>query len=125
MVEGNFEAAKFGRNEPMMVATHKCVEATLGISLYSYLYLKLAKPVCLSYYLSCFLFNIIERKREEEVLPGSQRVGELAQTVYTHVSAKTIKKKRREKKQVCIFCLGHTVFWIVHSGENQLPVHIV
>jgi hypothetical protein len=35
------------------------MEATLGISLYSYLYLKLAKMLCLSYYLLCFLFNKI------------------------------------------------------------------
>jgi hypothetical protein len=44
------------RNEPMLVAIQKCMEATgislrTGISLYSYLYLKLAKTVCLSYYL--------------------------------------------------------------------------
>jgi hypothetical protein len=32
-----------GRDEPMWVATHKCIEARLGIFLYSYLYLKLAK----------------------------------------------------------------------------------
>jgi hypothetical protein len=32
-----------GRNETMWVAIHKCMEATLGISLYSYLYPKLAK----------------------------------------------------------------------------------
>jgi hypothetical protein len=38
------------------------MEAMLGISLYSYLYLKLAKTLCLSYYLLCFLFNKI---REE------------------------------------------------------------
>jgi hypothetical protein len=33
------------------------MEAMLGISLY--FYLKLAKAMCLSYYLSCFLFNKI------------------------------------------------------------------
>jgi hypothetical protein len=33
------------------------MEAMLGISLYSYLYLKLAKMLCLSYCLLCFLFN--------------------------------------------------------------------
>jgi hypothetical protein len=32
-----------GRDEPMWVAIHKCMEAMLGIFLYSYLYLKLAK----------------------------------------------------------------------------------
>jgi hypothetical protein len=51
------------------------MEATLGISLYSYLYLKLAKMLCLSYYLLCFLFKKkLENKRAEQVLPGSERV---------------------------------------------------
>jgi hypothetical protein len=35
------------------------MEATLGISLYSYLYLKLTKTICLSYYLPCLLINRI------------------------------------------------------------------
>jgi hypothetical protein len=38
------------------------MEAMLGISLYSYLYLKLAKMLCFSYYLLCFLFNKIGDK---------------------------------------------------------------
>jgi hypothetical protein len=33
------------------------METTQGISLYSYLYLKLAKNAVFSYYLLCFLFN--------------------------------------------------------------------
>jgi hypothetical protein len=44
-----------GRDEPVWVAIHRYMEATLGISLYSYLYLKLSKTLCLSYYLLCFL----------------------------------------------------------------------
>jgi hypothetical protein len=40
------------------------MEATLGISLYNYLYLKLAKMLCLSYYLLCFLFNKIREKED-------------------------------------------------------------
>jgi hypothetical protein len=38
-----------GRDEPMWVAIQKyqCVQATTGISLYNYLYLKLAKTLCL------------------------------------------------------------------------------
>jgi hypothetical protein len=55
-----------GRDEPMWVAIHKCMEAMLGISLHSYLYLKLAKALCLSYY----LFNKIG---EQE---GAQKWGE-------------------------------------------------
>jgi hypothetical protein len=35
------------------------MEAMLGISQYSYLYLKLAKMLYLPYYLLCFLFNKI------------------------------------------------------------------
>jgi hypothetical protein len=50
---------KTGRDEPMWVVIHMCMDATLGISLYSYLYLKLAKMLCLSYYLLFFLFNKI------------------------------------------------------------------
>jgi hypothetical protein len=42
--EGDQEVVKSsGRDEPMWVAVHKCIKAMLGISLYSYLYLKLAK----------------------------------------------------------------------------------
>jgi hypothetical protein len=41
----------------MQVAIHKCKEAMLGISLHSYLYPKLAKTICLSYYFFCFLCN--------------------------------------------------------------------
>jgi hypothetical protein len=75
----------------MWVVIHKCMEAMLGISLYSYLYHKLAKALCLSYYLLCFLFNKI---REEEGRTGSAWKGELevegwgetAQTMYIHVS---------------------------------------
>jgi hypothetical protein len=46
-----------GKDEPIRVVIHMCMEALLGISLYSYLYLKLAKMLCLSHYLLCFLFN--------------------------------------------------------------------
>jgi hypothetical protein len=52
----------------MWVVIHKCTEATLGISLYSCLYGKLEKTLCLSNYILCFLFNKI---REEEGGTGS------------------------------------------------------
>jgi hypothetical protein len=48
-----------GTDEPMWVVIYICMEAMLGISLYSYLYVKLAKMLCVSYYLLCFLFNKI------------------------------------------------------------------
>jgi hypothetical protein len=72
----------------MWVAIHVCMEVTLGISLYSYLYLKKAKTLCLSYYLLCFLFNKIG---EQEGRTGSVRKWglveeEVAQTIYTYVS---------------------------------------
>jgi hypothetical protein len=59
------------------------MEATLGISLYRYLYLKLAKTLCLFYLFS----TKSENKSAEQVLPGSRGGGEeVAQTMYTHVS---------------------------------------
>jgi hypothetical protein len=48
-----------GRDEPMWVVIHMCMEAMLGICLYSYPYLKLAKTLCLSYYCLCLFFNKI------------------------------------------------------------------
>jgi hypothetical protein len=68
----------------------------LGISLYSYLYLKLAKTLCLSYYLLCFLFNKIE-----EGGTGSARKEEGGgQTMYKHVSkCKNDKIKKRKFKK--------------------------
>jgi hypothetical protein len=56
-----------GKDEPIWVVIHMCIEAMLGISLYSYLYLKLAKMLCLSYYCLCLLFN----KTGEEYRTGS------------------------------------------------------
>jgi hypothetical protein len=38
-----------GRDEPMWAAIHMYIEAMLGISLYSYLFLKLARILCLTY----------------------------------------------------------------------------
>jgi hypothetical protein len=80
------------------------METKLGISLYSYLYLKLAKMLCLSYYLLCFLFNKI---REQEARTGSARKGgsrrcseegEVNEKMYTHVSkCKSDKIKERKK----------------------------
>jgi hypothetical protein len=58
--EGDQEVVKSsGRDEPTQVVIHMCMEAMIGISLNSYLYLKLAKMLCILYYLLCFLFNKI------------------------------------------------------------------
>jgi hypothetical protein len=56
-----------GRDELVRVVIYMCMEAMLGISLYTYLYLKLAKMLCLSYCLLGFLFN-----KTGEELPGSK-----------------------------------------------------
>jgi hypothetical protein len=49
-----------GRDEPIQVVIHMCMEAMLGISLYSYLYLKLAK--ILSFLLS-LMFSLQQNWR--------------------------------------------------------------
>jgi hypothetical protein len=97
-----------GRDEPMWVAIHKCIEAMLGISLYSYLYLKLPKTLCLSYYLLCFFFNKIReheggagsaRKwRRKRVCGGGGRRGEVAQILYTHISISKCKNDNNNRK---------------------------
>jgi hypothetical protein len=90
-----------GRDEPMWVAIHKCMEAVLGISWHSHLYPKLAKTLSFSYYLLCFLFNKIG---EEEGRTGSAWKGgeggkrwEVAQTMYTHVSKCKIDNMKERK----------------------------
>jgi hypothetical protein len=66
---GDGEVVKWsGRDEPMWVVIHMCMAAMLGISLYSYLFLKLPKMLCLSYYLLCFLLN---KTGEQESGTGS------------------------------------------------------
>jgi hypothetical protein len=93
--EGDQEVVKrCGKDEPMWVAIHKCMEATLGISLYSYLYLKVAKTICFSYYLLCFLFNII---REEGRTDSARKGWGVAQTMYIHVSKCKNDKIKGEK----------------------------
>jgi hypothetical protein len=70
--EGDQEVEKSsGRNEPMWVSIHKCMETIPGISLYNYLYPRLAKMICLSYYIFCFSLTKSEKRRAEQVLAGS------------------------------------------------------
>jgi hypothetical protein len=67
--EGDQKVVKrSGRVEPMWFVIHMCMEAMLGIFLCTHLYLKLAKMLCLSYYLLCFLFRKIG---EQELGAGS------------------------------------------------------
>jgi hypothetical protein len=64
-----------GRDEPMWFVIHMCMEAMLGISLYSYLNLKPAKM--LSFLLSLiFSSTKQENKRAELVLPGNEGEGQ-------------------------------------------------
>jgi hypothetical protein len=66
--EGDWEVVKrSGTDESIHVVIHLCMEAMLGISLYSCPYLKLAKMLHLLYYCLCLLFN----KIREECRTGS------------------------------------------------------
>jgi hypothetical protein len=58
------------------------MEAMLGISLCSYIYLKLAKTLCLSYY----FFNKIGEQECGTCSAWKQSVGGVAQTMHTQVS---------------------------------------
>jgi hypothetical protein len=54
---------RIGRDEPVGVVIHICMETTQGISLCSYLYLKLAKMPCFSsYVLWVFFYKIGEQE---------------------------------------------------------------
>jgi hypothetical protein len=59
-----------GSEESVGVVIQMFTEAMLGISLYTYLYLKLAKMPCLSYYLFSFLFKIGEVGKKCSVWKG-------------------------------------------------------
>jgi hypothetical protein len=68
-----------GRNEPIEVVIHICMETTQRLSLYSYLYLKLAKTPCFSCY-SFMLFllqNLITGGRNRFCSSGVE--GELVE----------------------------------------------
>jgi hypothetical protein len=60
-----------GRDEPIWVVIHMCMETKQGISLYSYLYSILAKMPCFSYYLLVFSSTKSENRKKEQVLPKS------------------------------------------------------
>jgi hypothetical protein len=80
-----------GRDEPVWVAIHKRMEAMLRISLYSYLYLKLAKTLF-------FSSTKLDNKRAEQVLP--RKTGRVAQIMYTHVSKCKHNKMKFKKKDL-------------------------
>jgi hypothetical protein len=63
-----------GRDESIWVVIHMCMEAMLGISLYSYPYLKLAKFRV--FLIIAYVFSSTElEKSAEKVLPGSEGGG--------------------------------------------------
>jgi hypothetical protein len=61
-----------GRDEPIGVVIYMCMETTQGNSLYSYVYLKLAKMPCFSYYYLCFFFYKIREQEAEQILLGGR-----------------------------------------------------
>jgi hypothetical protein len=80
-----------GRDEPYWVIIYMYIETMLIISVYSYLNLKLAKMLCLSYYLFCFLFNNIGKVGRtgsawKQGVGGNEGGGEMAQTIYVHIN---------------------------------------
>jgi hypothetical protein len=58
-----------GRGEPIKFTVYICMETTQGISLCSYLYLKLAKMLFSCSYVLSFLFYKIEKKDSRIVSP--------------------------------------------------------
>jgi hypothetical protein len=95
MERGLGKVKRSGRDEPMYVVIHKCMEAMLGISLYAHISPKLANILCLSYYLLRFSlqqnwrrgqnkFCLEVRGREEE--GSGVQGGEMAQTMCAHVN---------------------------------------
>jgi hypothetical protein len=55
---------------------HICMEITQGNSLCSYLYLKLARAPCISFYLLCFFFYKIEEQEDRTGTAwGDKKIG--------------------------------------------------
>jgi hypothetical protein len=61
------------RDETIWVVMYISMETTQGISLYSYLHLKLGNTLCFSFYLICFFFNKIGE--QESGIDSAQRQG--------------------------------------------------
>jgi hypothetical protein len=70
MGRGLRSSKETGKDEEIGVVIHICMETTQGISLHSYLYLKLTKTPCSSYYLLWFSSTKLENRRAEQVLLG-------------------------------------------------------
>jgi hypothetical protein len=83
-----------GRDEPIWVVIHMCMETMIGISLHSYLHLKLAKTLfsLLSFMISLQnwrrgqnRFCLEARGCEEGKKAGGEGRG-MVQTMYTHMN---------------------------------------
>jgi hypothetical protein len=89
-MEGDQEVVKrSGRDEPVQVVIHMCMEAMLGISLYSYPYLKLAKTLPFLLLLMSSLQQNWRRGQNRFCLGARGIRGrrrEMAQTMYTHMN---------------------------------------
>jgi hypothetical protein len=104
--EGDQEVVKrSGRDEPMWVAIHKYMEAKLGISLYSYFYLKIAKPLCFSYYLLCFSSTKLENIVQKWWGLGSG--GKVAQIMCTHINKCQKDKIKKEQMKNVWLCVSY------------------
>jgi hypothetical protein len=66
---------KSGRNELILVVIHICMEAMLEISLYCYLYHKLAKMLSVFLIIPYVFSSTKLKKKAEQVLPGSEEGG--------------------------------------------------
>jgi hypothetical protein len=81
--EGDQKVVKrSGRDESIRVVIHLCMEAMLAISLYNYLYLKLAKHYVFLLIIYVFSSTKSENKNVEQVLPGGWGKGGGLNNVY-------------------------------------------
>jgi hypothetical protein len=91
-----------GRDEPMWVVIHMCMETTLGISVQLSLS-QTSKNAMSLLYLLCFLFNKIGKQEgqtdsaQNQEGGGNRRSGEVAQTMYTNVSKCKNDKRKKNK----------------------------
>jgi hypothetical protein len=89
-----------GRDEPMWVAIHKCMEAVvISLHIYLYLYLKLAKCYVFLIIFHVFSSTKLENKKVEKVLPrnGGREEGGCTNNVYTCKKNIKMIKKKKEK----------------------------
>jgi hypothetical protein len=104
--EGDKEVVKrSGRHEPMWIVIHICMEAMLGIFLYSYLYLNVAKIYVFLIISYIFSSTKLEKNRVEYILLISGGCGGRwpKQCIHMSVNVKMmkLKKKKSQRKLPC------------------------